>query len=168
MDERALFSCDSDREHVRIGNIEEVWDPATDTMRALSSYMQRYNLADPPSDCCRRFIKHGGSSMPLLEWLATAYFSIAIHDNSAMKTELPSLLPASLLGFCRGLNAEDGTVGMVKASIRQGTQPKSALKAFMDSMASMLDICSGSVEGQVGEMWIKNTNIVRRYVCEMH
>ncbi|KAA0146844.1 hypothetical protein FNF27_07389 [Cafeteria roenbergensis] len=165
VDERALFSCDPDRTHVRVGNIEEVNDPATTSNRELSHYMQRYNLADAPPDCCERFVKHGGSRMPLLEWLATTYFSVAMHDSSGLRVEISDMLPSSVLGFCRGLNGEDGTINTVHSGVRRGMQPTSKLVGFMHETAALLDVCSGATDGPANDAWIDSATKVLRYVC---
>lgn len=153
------------RRHVRVGNIEEVNDPATTSNRELSHYMQRYNLADAPPDCCERYVKHGGSRMPLLEWLATTYFSVAMHDSSGMRVEISDMLPSSVLGFCRGLNGEDGTINTVHSGVRRGMQPTSKLVGFMHETAALLDVCSGATDGPANDAWIDSATKVLRYVC---
>ena len=153
------------RSHVEIGTIQGIQDPGATTTEALAAHMMRYNLAEPPSDCCVRFVKHGGSAMPLLEWLTTVYFSVAIHDHSAMRSELSSLLPSSLAGFCRGISGDDGRAGGVKSVVRVGTQPASAVKGFMRHVGRMIDVCSGSTTAGVDDVWRSSVEGVSNYVC---
>jgi hypothetical protein len=145
--ERSLFSCDDDKSQNSVGEFRSAADGSQPSTGDV------YDVTTVSDGCCSKFVKQGEERLPLLEWLGVVYFSTRKASDGRNTVNFRSILPRSAHEFCTALESRQ---------VADLSRYASSLSALRGSVARMIDVCSGSGDGDV---WAESIGYWRSEVC---